>query len=109
MNVRNLKNQFWRLGARVTVSPVREAPGAEPAPDVEVLTDTLGEHFHMRVDPLCENSLRVIWVQPNSKRLLLEVRRRSLTRRDARFATRHYFCGHNGRSWFAHKAEEPVA
>lgn len=52
MNVRNLKDYFARIGARVMVEPARELWNAPQAAAMDVRSDHRGQYFHLMVDPL---------------------------------------------------------
>lgn len=52
MNVRQLKDVFARLGARVMVEPARELWQAPHAARLDVRQDHRGWYFHLMVDPL---------------------------------------------------------
>jgi hypothetical protein len=49
MNVRNLKDYFARIGARVMVEPARELWNAPQAAAMEVRSDHRGAYYHLRL------------------------------------------------------------
>jgi hypothetical protein len=58
MNVRNLKDQFARIGARVMVESARELWQARCAAQLDIRKDHRGEYFHLMID-----ALRVISIE----------------------------------------------
>lgn len=76
MNTRSIKDNFWRIGARVMVEPRRGPVAFDPLPHISVAEDELGEHFRLRVHPLRVRGIEVRDIRPAQRRLLLVVRQR---------------------------------
>ena len=80
MNVRNLKDHFARMGARVMVEPARELWRAPQAAQLSVRSDHRGKFFHLMVDPLRLMSLDVPEFRSADDELELVVRQRAFGR-----------------------------
>ena len=77
MNVRNLKDNFARIGARVMVEPARELWNARHAARLDVRRDHRGEYFHLMICPLRVSSIDVRDSRFARKQIELIVRQRA--------------------------------
>jgi hypothetical protein len=85
MEFAGLQKQFARMKARVTVRSRHDGYA------VDIRHDREGSRFDIAVDGLVEQ-VSALDVRPNSRHLLLVVRRGE---------THKYLCGHDERDWFA--------
>ena len=95
MNVRNLKDHFAGMGARVMVEPARELWRAPKAAQLNVRSDHRGKYFHLMVDPLRLMSLDVQEFRPDSNELELVVRQRVFGRM-AEAPRQKFLCSRHG-------------
>jgi len=97
MNVRDLKNQFARMRARVMVEPARELWNAPKAARLDVRHDHRGPYFHLMVDPLRLKSLEVRKFRPGECDLHLVVRQRAFGRLDEA-PRQNFLCSRHGKA-----------
>ena len=97
MNVRNLKDCFARIGARVMVEPARELWNAPQAAAMEVRSDHRGAYFHLMVDPLRLISIEAHDSQFARNQIELVVRQRVFGSM-AEAPRQRYLCSRVGRT-----------
>ena len=103
MSIHNIKDSFWRIGARVMVEPRRGPIGLELEPRFVIGRDGQGEHFRLVFHPLQVRSIEVADVKPGQRSLLAVIhqRPRQESRRRRSNPHRRYLCGRDDKGLFA--------
>ncbi|MCI0366673.1 MAG: hypothetical protein L0Y44_13120 [Phycisphaerales bacterium] len=73
MNARTIKDNFWRIGARVMVEARRGPLALDSGPCLDVSRDERGELFRLAVHPLRMHAVEFLDVRPGQQRLLMNL------------------------------------
>jgi hypothetical protein len=109
MNIHNIKDSFWRIGARVMVEPRRGPIRNDLGARIAISQDEQGQHFRMLFHPLRVESLEIADVRPGQRKLLavFEQRPRGMRGGGSRNAHaraerhRRFLCGRDDQGLFA--------
>src|SRR5688572_1536871 len=77
MNIRHIKDSFWRIGARAMAEPARGSIALAPRPSIEIARDERGELFRLLYHPLQVRSIEIVAIRPAQRRLLALIHGRS--------------------------------
>ena len=106
MNIHNIKDSFWRIGAKVSVEPRRGPVSNDLGARIAIGQDEQGQYFRMLFHPLRVQSLEIADIRPGQRKLLavFEQRSRGNGARNAHArAERHrrFLCGRDEQGLFA--------
>src|SRR5688572_5315484 len=73
MNARTIKDNFWRIGARVMVESRRGPLALDSGPCLDVSRDERGAHFRLLAHPLRLHAIEFPDIRPAQQRLLVNL------------------------------------